>query len=486
LIGVFALMTITSCTKEEVPTNVIPETTTGNLTFWVDSNFGVGDITVTCNGITKIISNYYGSHIPDCGENGCANFNLNEGTYTYTASAESSTWNGTVIVTKGGCTKQQLQASGTGGGTGNAMFWIASDLGQGNISVTCNGSTQLISSSYTGVPSCGASGIANFNLNAGTYNYSAVAGSLSWNGSITVTSGGCTKQQLDGSGGGTGGGNGNVSFYSKLPTGDGAVTVYIEGQALVIPSFTISGSDGCGASTDANFTLPAGTYHFTASSYTGVHTWSGDVTVVTGGCAKQRIDTDNTDNGGGAGGGNGNVSFWVKTDLGCGNITVNVNGQSGSITGYNTNGVSDCSVSGGANFTLPAGNYNYTASCSGGVSWSGTITVTAGGCLLQQLTGSTTASGCNYSLDGTWTRQNDGGCPNSTGMKIYFSNGQGVIQSAASNTCGFYTGQVKWKNFNSSSCTIDDLIMPTDNYSSYSISFVNSSSFKIGSVTYTR
>jgi hypothetical protein len=81
----------------------------------------------------------------------------------------------------------------------------------------------------------------------------------------------------------------------------------------------------------------------------------------------------------------GQVMFWTQNDLGCGTITVNVAGNGGSITGYYSSGAPSCGAAYGANFTLPAGNYSFTASCSS-YNWNGNVTVTAGGCFKMQLT----------------------------------------------------------------------------------------------------
>ena len=141
---------------------------------------------------------------------------MNPGTYTFSASGGSLTWTGTITVTSGGCVKQQLTNTGGGGtggggtGTGQTTFWVATDLGVGNITVTCNNTTQTITGfSSSGAPSCGASSCANFTLNPGTYSYSASGGSLTWSGTITVTSGSCSKQQLTNTGGGGTGSNCN-------------------------------------------------------------------------------------------------------------------------------------------------------------------------------------------------------------------------------------------------------------------------------------
>lgn len=88
--------------------------------------------------------------------------------------------------------------------------------------------------------------------------------------------------------------------------------------------------------------------------------------------------------GGGGGNGDGSLMFWVQNDLGCGYINVSVGGYSGNISGYYNTSPS-CGASSAANFTLPAGNYNFSASCDG-MTWSGTVTVTSGGCFKMQLT----------------------------------------------------------------------------------------------------
>lgn len=88
--------------------------------------------------------------------------------------------------------------------------------------------------------------------------------------------------------------------------------------------------------------------------------------------------------GGTSTGGTGNIVFWTNSDLGCGVITVKVNNQTGSISSYH--GTSPvCGAAGTANFTLPAGNYTYTAECSK-YKWTSTFTITAGSCFKMQLT----------------------------------------------------------------------------------------------------
>lgn len=80
----------------------------------------------------------------------------------------------------------------------------------------------------------------------------------------------------------------------------------------------------------------------------------------------------------------GQIMFWTASDQGCGNITVTVSGSSGVISKYYASRPS-CGASGCATFTLPAGTYSFTASCSK-YTWSDSgLTVTAGGCFTMQL-----------------------------------------------------------------------------------------------------
>lgn len=95
-------------------------------------------------------------------------------------------------------------------------------------------------------------------------------------------------------------------------------------------------------------------------------------------------DCGDLSNGGG-GSGDGQVMFWVGSDLGCGFITVNIAGISDTIDGYYSSGSPSCGATSAATFQIPAGNYNFTASCDGH-SWDGTVTVTADGCYKMQLT----------------------------------------------------------------------------------------------------
>jgi hypothetical protein len=77
----------------------------------------------------------------------------------------------------------------------------------------------------------------------------------------------------------------------------------------------------------------------------------------------------------------GNVVFYYATSGT--NATVVINGQTGTVTTAFSSTPS-CGTSGCANFTLPIGTYNYTAS-STFTNWSGSVIVTKNGCTAQVL-----------------------------------------------------------------------------------------------------
>lgn len=82
--------------------------------------------------------------------------------------------------------------------TGRVLFWTQKDHGCGNITVTINDQIRMISSYFSGgAPDCGVSGGATFELPGGTYNFSASCSNYTWNGSITITNGGCFRMQLN-------------------------------------------------------------------------------------------------------------------------------------------------------------------------------------------------------------------------------------------------------------------------------------------------
>lgn len=80
----------------------------GEIIFWIQSDFSCGNIYVTLDGQgSGTIDSYYGS-APSCGSSGCANFSVPAGTYSFSASCDGYSWDGSITVTDGQCYKMEL------------------------------------------------------------------------------------------------------------------------------------------------------------------------------------------------------------------------------------------------------------------------------------------------------------------------------------------------------------------------------------------
>lgn len=183
---------------------------------------------------------------------------------------------------------------------------------------------------------------------------------------------------------GSGGGSSNINPYGNWKRGDG-LDAYLK--------FSNSAVSMCN-----NGTITMGTFNVSEPSMTYVVQgnvikfplrFNADNSLLVG-VPDQAINTNNAtlyyrsdqfpcDGGGSGGSTTGKVMFWVSSDLGCGPISVSLNGSSGTITSYYSNNSPDCGGNGCANFTLPPGNYSYSASCSNGT-WNGSVLITSGGC----------------------------------------------------------------------------------------------------------
>jgi len=84
-----------------------------------------------------------------------------------------------------------------------------------------------------------------------------------------------------------------------------------------------------------------------------------------------------------------NVMFWTNVNEGV--VTITINGQTGTITGYVSGGVPNCNNSVSATFSLIEGSYTYTATAPAsaaypsGYSITGTAQVVANVCQAYQL-----------------------------------------------------------------------------------------------------
>ena len=106
---------ITGCQKEVMgcthvyASNYNPQATmengtcqySGNAVFWFNSPRG--NATVSINGIAGYITQYYPVAYPVCGSNGCANFILVAGIYSYHAESSANIWDGTMTVNANEC-----------------------------------------------------------------------------------------------------------------------------------------------------------------------------------------------------------------------------------------------------------------------------------------------------------------------------------------------------------------------------------------------
>ncbi|MBK6381111.1 MAG: hypothetical protein IPF72_16080 [Chitinophagaceae bacterium] len=224
------------------------------------------------------------------------------------------------------CTKDSSGggSGGSGGGstTGQAVFWTASDLGCGNITVTCNGTSKTINGFNSTTPNCGSTYAATFTLDPGTYNFTATCSGVNWTGTVTITSGTCSTMQLTGGGGGSGGGGGGTSssqaiFWIASDLGCGPINVTCNGVTKQITAYT-SSAPNCGTTGFATFSLGYGIYNFTASC-SGLN-WNGTISTTPGACITKQLTSS-----GGGGGGNCNwssatncVSVTTKVGTRCG------------------------------------------------------------------------------------------------------------------------------------------------------------------------
>lgn len=168
----------------------------GKAVFWTRSDLRCGLITVEVAGYSGTISTYNSSGAPACGSTGSASFNLNIGTWRYTATCGTKSWSGYVAVSENNCTNVELVNANSL--TGEVMFWTDTNLGCGAITVTINSTSSSITSYHSnGAPACGATGTANFILNANsTFSYSAKCNGRTWSGTVTPSPGGCLRIKL--------------------------------------------------------------------------------------------------------------------------------------------------------------------------------------------------------------------------------------------------------------------------------------------------
>ncbi len=198
LFAAVILLSINSCARVHGCTNRFASNYNANaevdngscvygVSFYFDNNGA--DATVHINGQTGSITANYQNGEPDCSSNpsGCANFAFPVGQYSYTASSASASWSGTVLVDGSGCQDIALAQP-----TGTVTFWTQLS-NVGTITVHINGGSGVITSYITGgVPTCGFTGCATFDLDPGLYNYTASSQTgLQWSGTVSIAADVC-------------------------------------------------------------------------------------------------------------------------------------------------------------------------------------------------------------------------------------------------------------------------------------------------------
>ncbi len=316
---------------------------------------------------------------PNCGNSSSANFsNIPYGTYQYTVSCYSTgaTLSSGTVVVNSACVKQLVNVSTVN--NGQVIFHTTNNNGCYPI-VTIQGyGTQTMQSFQSNPSSCTASLGAFFSLPAGTYNYTAYCGNYTWtSGSVTVTANSCTKRNI---GTGTYVNTGQVIFHTSQNLGC-YPTVTVQGYgSQTLQSFNGNPSS-CSSSLGALFTLPVGTYSYSASC--GSYQWpSGTFTVSANSCTNKNIGS-----GSSGGTGNGRLSVYIASSSYfslCPNFDVVIQGYGSKfITQAVSASVSNCTTTGGAHFDLPPGTYELKVgnSCTllAGSSL-GNFSVVAGGC----------------------------------------------------------------------------------------------------------
>jgi hypothetical protein len=81
--------------------------------------------------------------------------------------------------------------------TGTATFWLYVTASGTSATVTVQNVSKSIYTCFTSQPSCQNPNCANFTLSPGTYQYYASGSGIFWNGTFTVTAGGCELIELN-------------------------------------------------------------------------------------------------------------------------------------------------------------------------------------------------------------------------------------------------------------------------------------------------
>lgn len=200
-IFVFVLLLAFGCSKDSLPP-ADNKITKGKNMFYVKELLSCGSITVTIDNLTKTISSAAGAN-PSCSHSGSAMFELEVGIYKYTAKCDqgTQTWSGEIKIYEGNCytTELEVKPDVVTPTEGQVLIWTDKDRGCGSVKITIEGSSQDITTFWTGgIPNCESEGAgAVFKLKPGTYSYIAECQKYKWQGSFDVFAGKCSLIQLE-------------------------------------------------------------------------------------------------------------------------------------------------------------------------------------------------------------------------------------------------------------------------------------------------
>lgn len=213
-----------------------------------------------------------------------------------------------------------------------------------------------------------------------------------------------------------------VSFFTKTDFGFGKINLY-EGTQPGLGYGTISTlyTNGitCGASNNTVKIAPR-TLNWVGEAENGIK-WAGTVQLEAGKCYAIELTRTNIING--------IVTFWTKSDLKVGKISVAVNGVAqGDITHYHSSGVT-CGQ-GDVNAKVNVGTYKFKAVAADGTIWEDSVTFDRGVCKTQELTKSstpTTPSGSNcdwnkYTNDASLGIETKWGSCGADGLSVRITN----------------------------------------------------------------
>jgi hypothetical protein len=369
---ILGLTIIGSCKKEKEP---------GKISIYKSSDLGAGNIEIFVDGVSKgsIASWAWVLEAPSCGSTLCLNAQAPSNAYfgLKAVADDGSEWSFNKQVSDGDCDLIDLTLSSRTkippppSTQGDVVFWETAASGcSGTTDVTINGVTNQISSISVSTPSCGSSGNASFSLNPGSYSYTASCLGTIKTGTVTVTANQCTPVQLNWNSPPPNG-TGQLVFWEFNTNGCPAFTdVTINGITNQISTFS-SSAPACGSTGNATFSLPAGTYNYTANCSGTPKT--GTAVVTANQCTPIQLIWSNTNTDGYNC--SNNTCSYVSSNASYGSLSECQNACSGppsnsTITFQNNSYTT---------MTITFGGTTKTASAGGTVVFSGTPGTTATG-----------------------------------------------------------------------------------------------------------